>query len=269
MFDIQGLKERLQELGARPNKKLGQNFLINLDISDRIVTEAMKYDHPTVVEVGPGVGALTEFILKAEKKLTLIELDQTFADFWEQRGLKVIRADALALDWSTLNLENAILVSNLPYQISSSLLIDRSVLPSGIERMVLMFQKEVGQRITGKQNTEDYGLLSVIAQTFWDCEKLFDVGPKDFYPPPKVASRVLKFKRIKNSGLTENQSKSFLKFVKSAFAQRRKFLIKNLTAIAKAELLQSAFAEMSINPKARAEDLSPKQFVELYKKVFP
>jgi 16S rRNA (adenine1518-N6/adenine1519-N6)-dimethyltransferase len=193
-FDVQSLLQKLSEMGVRPNKKLGQNFLINKSVCERIVAEVFKKNPSHIVEVGPGLGALTDLVLEKDIPVTLIELDRSFAEYWQTSKAKVIHKDALQLDWSTLALpEKTLFLSNLPYQISSSLVIERSIDPQNIDRMVLMFQKEVGQRLLAAPQTEDYGLLTVVAQAFWRVQQLMDVGAKDFYPPPQVASRVLIF----------------------------------------------------------------------------
>ena len=156
MYDIHSLKQKLEQLGIHPNKKLGQNFLINSEMCERIVESIKKYSASEIIEVGPGLGALTEQLIEyaTENKiqLTLIELDQTFSKYWMEQGksrnIKVVTADALSLDWSELKLKpNSVLISNLPFQIAASLLIELSIQPCGVAYMVLMFQKEVGQRI--------------------------------------------------------------------------------------------------------------------------
>jgi len=269
-YDIQSLLQKLSEIGVRPNKKLGQNFLINKDVCERIVERALKFNPSHIVEVGPGLGALTEIIIEKNIPLTLIELDRSFVEHWQTRladnsTQKVFHADALQLDWSILNLpEKSLLLSNLPYQISSSLVIERSIYPMNISAMVLMFQKEVGQRMVAKPKTDDYGMLTVIAQAFWKIENMMDVGSKDYYPPPQVASRVLAFVR-KNADIPE--PKKFLSFVKAAFSQRRKFLVSNLSSVKDKTLLLEKFAALQISDKARAEDLTVAQFIELYKSM--
>ena len=168
-----------------------------------------------MVEIGPGLGALTDILIQSDFKYQAIELDKSLFDYWKEQGLDIINEDALRINWSTIQAET--LVSNLPYQISSSIVIDRSVEPCNIQSMVLMFQKEVAQRIRAQAKTDAYGLLSVIAQEFWNIETVCDAGPKDFSPPPKVASRVLKFSLKPND--IENRS-HYLRFVKMCFQQR-------------------------------------------------
>ncbi|HVK61093.1 MAG TPA: rRNA adenine dimethyltransferase family protein, partial [Bdellovibrionales bacterium] len=226
----------------------------------------------------PGLGALTEDLLGvAQNKnvpLTLLELDRMFVSYWRERAEKpvVVEGDALKLDWRELGLApKTVFVSNLPYQISSSIVIERSLDPAGVGRMILMFQKEVAQRIGARAKTPEYGLLTVIVQTFWETATVCDAGPGDFHPPPNVASRVLVF-RQRNVDPSLDRA-DFLKFAKAGFAQRRKLLAKNLTVgflNGKSEsgaVLQKIFADLGLSPTARAEELDPPTFVRLYQAV--
>jgi 16S rRNA (adenine1518-N6/adenine1519-N6)-dimethyltransferase len=195
------VKEKLALLGIQPKKSLGQNFLISENVISKIVKKVELQKSKKMIEIGPGLGALTESLISLQLPLTILELDSVFANYWRAQSrdenLVVVECDALQWEgWSSLiDVKETILVSNLPYQISSSIVIDRSVDKTTLGAMVLMFQKEVAQRIKAKHQTEHYGLLSVIAQTFWEIENLVEAGPKDFFPPPQIASRVLYFCR--------------------------------------------------------------------------
>lgn len=270
---------RLRELGAEPKRSLGQNFLISDYVVERIVSTVKSQPFQEMVEVGPGLGALTEDLLSLGEPITLIELDRKFAEFWRQRAenaafqVRVMEGDALRINWKDLALpQGSLFVSNLPYQISSSLVIERSLEPAGLTRMILMFQKEVAQRITARVRTKDYGFLTVIAQTFWETSTVCDAGPNDFFPPPNVASRVLEFRRrdldwIRSGAGT---AQGFLAFAKAGFSQRRKLLIRNLQGFylgrGKDVLprLNELFSKQGISGTARAEELDPNAFVRLY-----
>jgi 16S rRNA (adenine1518-N6/adenine1519-N6)-dimethyltransferase len=267
-------RERLHEvqeaLGIAAKRSLGQNFLVSDLVIERIIKKAKEFQPTVLIEVGPGPGALTYFLRKMECDFVVIELDRVLSQYWREQGLKVVEGDALQLDWKEFYQKpgKRVLVSNLPYQISSSLVIERC-LDSGLDHMVLMFQKEVAQRIAAKAKSENYGFLTVMAQTFWKTETVTEAGPRDFLPPPKVASRVLGFTR-KPSPL--QNSKAYLTFVKAAFAQRRKLLKKNISSLCNQkgiaeEQLVGWLQEMGFTATARAEELSPEQFVTLYKKI--
>lgn len=256
----------LEETGLIAKKSLGQNFLVSDVVIGRIHQAALATEAARFIEIGPGPGALTAGLRDTKKPLTLIELDRTMAAYWRSKGLEVIEDDALHVDWRPLLTPGAVLVSNLPYQISSSIVIDRSLDENGLAHMVLMFQKEVAQRIRALPSTENYGLLSVIAQNFWTMELVSEAGPRDFDPPPRVASRVLAFHRKAD---VVADRRGFLKFVKAAFAQRRKLLRSNLAGWlhdhrASPEKLLAKLAEFGLKETARAEELSPARFRELY-----
>lgn len=258
--------ERLREWGADgPKRSLGQNFLVADHVVEKILFAARSEPYSAIVEVGPGLGALTEDLLTLEKPLTLIELDRRFSVAWRAReGVRVFEADALKLDWRELDLPaRSLFVSNLPYQISSSLVIERSLSPAGVTRMILMFQKEVAQRIAAQAGTKEYGLLTVMAQAFWETQTVCDAGPRDFFPPPNVSSRVLQFRERKDSMPMEARE-GFLKFVKAAFSHRRKLLFRNLES-ASFDGLERAFTALGLDPRtARAEELDPVRFNGLY-----
>lgn len=266
----QRLAVSLEELGILAKKSLGQNFLISDTVIERIINQVKEYKPEALIEVGPGPGALTYFLQQMNIPLHIVELDHVIAGYWREKGLTITEGDALRLDWKVLINpdQRTVFVSNLPYQISSSIVIDRSMDSQGVAAMVLMFQKEVAQRIRAQAKTEFYGFLSVIAQSFWDIHTVSDAGPRDFDPPPKVASRVLGF-AARNKGIEER--KDFLTFVKAAFAHRRKLLKKNLSSLysqkgVTEEQLIGWLAEMGLKETARAEELSPEQFLVLYKK---
>ncbi len=262
------LKARLNEMGVAPKKALGQNFLVSSHVIGKIVETVRSRTFKELIEVGPGLGALTEPMLAAGLKPRVIELDREFVEYWKTRGLEVHEADALKFDWNGLALtEPTLLVSNLPYQISTSMVIDRCMGPELIKIMVLMFQKEVAQRLTSKVSSKEYGMLSVMAQLHFRMTRVADAAPGDFFPAPKIASRVLLFERLEVSGL----GLPFLKFVKHAFAFRRKFLLKNLKSVmdkAKLERLREVLIAQGHSEKSRAEELTPPQFAEAFKKAY-
>lgn len=279
-MNVAEIKKRLLEMGAAPKKSLGQNFLVSERCIQQIVKSAASYDADLMIEVGPGLGSLTDDLMKLGKKFLVIELDRAFADYWRNRGLEVIEGDALRIKWDTLLSEapegRKLLVSNLPYQISSSIVIDRSIDAKPLDVMILMFQKEVAQKIASK-NGDDYGLLTVIAQSFWQTELLLEAAPQEFYPAPQIASRVLVFKaRPYPSGLqesdavwTEKTKKTYLNFVKQGFAQRRKFLVSNLSGFYSTkeeahERLGKALEQLGFDAKVRGETLKPEQWVRLF-----
>ncbi len=259
------LKVTLAELGIEPKKSLGQNFLISDPVIAKIIDAAKKTHPGFLIEIGPGPGALTYHLQNLTPNYQLIELDRDISQYWRSKGLKLIEADALQIDWSPFFKETRpiTLVSNLPYQISSSIVIDRCLDPQPVDHMVLMFQKEVAQRIRARQQDELYGMLSVVAQSFWKIETLSDVGPGDFFPPPKVASRVLTF-TTKASPVADK--KKYFNFVKAAFLHPRKLMASNLperlpiTKEKAVEILKS----LKLPEKARAGELSVQQFVDFY-----
>ncbi len=263
---------RLESSGSTPKRSLGQNFLIDEQVVAKIIGAVNASPGELIIEIGPGLGSLTESLCKMDRPLVLIELDRQFADYWRERGQKMIEGDALQIEWDSLTLSpKTILVSNLPYQISSSLVIDRCFGPSELKTMILMFQKEVAQRITASPRKKNYGMLSVMSQTFWDITSVCDAGPRCFFPSPKIASQVLKFNRKDVFGGSANveNSQAFLNFVKMAFSYRRKVIWKNLNVeyqkygmnVEEAILLGE---RLGLGRFARAEELSPLQFWNLH-----
>ncbi len=267
---LQEVKVLLAELGHYPKRSLGQNFLVNEQVIEKILHRAKSLAPRTLVEIGPGLGALTKGLGRDFRgRFLLMEMDKRFCEHWRSEGFEVHEGDALRLDWNELGLEPpALLVSNLPYQISSTLVIDRCLGPDSVQFMLLMFQKEVAQRIVARPHSRDYGLLSVMAQVFWKIDFVLEAGPRDFYPAPQVASRVLKFCRV-GTGLgawSAQDRQGFLSFLKTTFAQRRKLLLNNLKQVPRRTNWEALLAEMNIDIKARAENLTPSQFVSLYQR---
>lgn len=276
------LDQKLQSAGLVPHKKLGQNFLVNPSVCTRIISSCREFDFSTLVEIGPGLGALTDDLISLGAKTLLIEYDRGMVQYWEKEierrnlsQLQIIHEDALQFSWEKLNEQGGefrpprLLVSNLPYSIAGSLVIDLSG-AEVFEGLVLMFQKEVAERILSDVGSEDYGFLSVVAQSYWDIAKVIDAGPQDFHPVPHVGSRVLKFKARKTN--TENgeplkNAGTYKKFIKQAFSQRRKKLSSNLGALFSKDMIVGAFIDLQLVETTRAQDLSPEQFIKIFKNL--
>ncbi len=261
----QRLQKTLSELGIEPKKSLGQNFLISDSVIGKIIRAAEATRPGFLIEIGPGPGALTYHLKEITSNYQLIELDRVISEYWRSQGLKLIEADALQIDWTPFfqQVRPLTLVSNLPYQISSSLVIDRCLDPEPLDFMILMFQKEVAQKLRARQQDELYGMLSVVAQSFWKMETLTDASSGDFFPPPKVASRVLTFEK-KSSPVADK--KKYFKFVKAAFLHPRKLMSSNLQeglSIPKDRVTET-LKILKLNEKARAGELSVQQFVDFY-----
>ena len=209
---------------VKPKKALGQHFLNNKIVAEKIVESLSDYQN--ILEIGPGTGILTQFLLKKKIDLRLVEIDNESVSFLISK-LKINKNIIYNQDFLKLNLselfenKNFSIIGNFPYNISSQILfkiIDNREL---ISEMCGMFQYEVAERICEKEGTKKYGILSVLTQAFFDTKLLFEVPNKFFVPPPKVNSAVILLKRKKNLKINCNE-KLFFKIVKISFQQRRK-----------------------------------------------
>jgi len=244
------LKNILQELQIKPNRQLGQNFLINEELAFKMAS-CVKATVSPWVEIGPGVGALTQFFNSHKKQMFLIERDKKLAAYWAKKGFVIFCEDALKFNWNQIPYPFS-LFGNLPYQIAGSLILEMSLLKRNPNQMILMVQKEVANRILAKTHTKSYGLLSVISQVFWEIKPVCYVSKNNFYPKPEVDGRVLSFQAKTSKEIS--QASSFLKFVKRCFAHRRKKLPKDV-----------GLTSDDLNSNRRAEELSPTQYVRLFK----
>ena len=245
---------------VKPKKALGQHFLNNKIVAEKIVESLSDYQN--ILEIGPGTGILTQFLLKKKIDLRLVEIDNESVSFLISK-LKINKNIIYNQDFLKLNLselfenKNFSIIGNFPYNISSQILfkiIDNREL---ISEMCGMFQYEVAERICEKEGTKKYGILSVLTQAFFDTKLLFEVPNKFFVPPPKVNSAVILLKRKKNLKINCNE-KLFFKIVKISFQQRRKTLRNSLKQLNLSDNLR----EHIIFDK-RPEQLSVNQFVDL------
>ncbi len=262
MTAAERLEKRMNEIRIFAKKSLGQNFLISDGVISKIILAADSFNAAKLVEIGPGCGALTDLLREKYQDIILVELDRDLIQFWQNQNMQIIAGDALRIEWNFA--QDRLFVSNLPYQISSSIVIDRSLEKSLLIGMVLMFQKEVAQRIRALCQTEHYGMLSVIAQEFWTIETVCEAGPRDFKPAPKIASRVLKFTPRESS---VSDRKKYLSFVKACFKQRRRVLSTNISSLDE-HFDRSRLPQWSLehkkSDKVRAEELSPPELNSLY-----
>ncbi len=259
----------------RAKKSFGQHFLTNEDIAIRIanaLTVSTDGDKTFVLEIGPGQGFLTKYLLEKNIELQVVEADLDMVDNLHQHFIqlhgKVISGDFLKLNldllfnsqFSILNSQFSI-IGNFPYNISSQIVFKMLDHRERIPEMVGMFQKEMAKRITASPGGKDYGIISVLTQAFYAGEYLFSVGNENFNPPPKVQSGVIRLTR--KEGQLDCDETLFKKVVKQAFSQRRKMLRNTLKPFFND-------AEMLMNDdffKKRPEVLSVEEFVELTNKV--
>ncbi len=251
----------------RAKKSLGQHFLRDKNISEKIVRALRTEAKDKVIEIGPGPGALTNILEEHPlQHLLLLEKDRHFAA--ERQKLRknphtqAVLMDALHMDWSRINKDNPWkIISNLPYNVASPLMWDIFSETTGLVRAVFMMQKEVGERIVAKPGTKDYGALSVWIQSFVQPQWEFVVGPKSFSPPPKVDSAVLSFTPL-SLAQRPKHANELAKLIKMCFQNRRKQL-KSLFKQNNAPQYIQALEALQLAPTLRPENLTPKNFQDI------
>lgn len=264
--------------------KLGQHFLTDDATAQRIVEALGDVAQETVLEIGPGRGVLTSILAKRARRLIAIELDRVLAaqlrmKFALYPNVEVIEGDVLAVDFATLfgprpgasrpglvqAPEPVPVVGNLPYFITSDILLRLFAARQCFRSIVIMVQKEVADRLAAAPGSADYGLLSATAQLYSRVEKLFTVPPGSFSPPPKVYSAVVRLTLSPQLESLNVQEQGFMNFLKLSFAQKRKTLWNNLRTQYDEDALREALREAGVKPAVRAETLPLQKSAAIYR----
>ena len=255
-------------MSVRAKKHLGQHFLKDEEIAENIANSLITDAYNDVLEIGPGMGVLTKYLLKKEYNTHVIEIDRDSIAYLEtakkvqKLNIDIIEGDFLKIDITALFGDKQFaIIGNFPYNISTQIVFKTLENRHLIPEFAGMFQKEVAKRIAEKEGSKVYGILSVLTQAFYDVEYLFTVPPTVFDPPPKVESGVIRFIRKENYTLPVDE-KLFYRVVKTSFNQRRKMLRGSLKSLNLSDKLREEpiFA-------MRPEQLSVKQFIELTAKI--
>ncbi len=259
-----GLRELLERHGLSPRKALGQHFLVDKNLLDFIVRAAGVRPGEPVFEVGPGPGGLSLALLEAGADLTAIERDRRLRPVLEEvlgGRARLVFADALAYPWEEVP-EGSLFVANLPYQIGTPLVL--RLLESGRFRdLVVMLQREVADRFAARPGGKDYGPVALKVQELARVEKLREVPPSVFLPPPEVTSAVV---RLTPRGTRPDAG--YFAFLDAAFRARRKTLRKNLEAAGfDRRRVEAALADLGLEPRVRAEALAPEVLKALYARL--
>jgi len=227
----------LADLGTSPNKTLGQNFLVNATVLNRIVATAKVTDQDHVLEIGPGLGALTQRLVANAGAVTAIEKDHCLLQWLQcqswilESNTTLIGADALKISWTDTDLpdQNVKIVANLPYSVSKPLL--RNIMETWrphLQSATIMVQKEVALRLTAKPGGADWGPMSIMAQLYSEAALCFDIAPGSFWPAPAVTSSVVHLDLLPEPSIPLADEALFWKIVRAAFSQRRKQLLNSL-----------------------------------------
>ena len=262
----------LREIGVSPVKSLGQNFLHDRNLAKWVVDQAQIRREDFIVEIGPGLGALTEIALHKGAQVLAIEKDKRLVEFLRNKlqgdALEIVHSDALEFDTRTLFTQPKIkLLGNLPYYISSQLLIRFLEYPSPISLWLFMLQKEVARRLVAAPATRDYGALTLLVHIHYRVEYLRTIPASVFLPKPNVDSALVRIVPRDPRELPACDHKVFEELVRRGFSQRRKQLGKLIRE--NVADWEDAAVELGLNPKARAEELSLRQWIALANRVAP
>ena len=268
----------------RTKPKLGQHFLASADLAARVVDTLGDVSQSTVLEIGPGRGILTAMLAKRARRLIAVELDRVLAaqlrlKFGMERNVEVIEADILTIDFDSLfgpkpglsrpgielKPQPAKVVGNLPYYITSEILLRLFEFSRYFESIVIMVQREVADRIAAEPGSRDYGMLSATAQLYARVEKMFSLPPGAFVPPPQVHSTVLRLTIDPQQERLGVAGNGFIDFLRLSFGQKRKTLWNNLKAKYEGPELKRALAEAKVKPTARAETLRLEESAAIFR----
>lgn len=251
-------------MSVRPKKSLGQHFLRDENIARKIVDSLDLPEKMPVLEIGPGMGVLTKYLLDLDREVKLIEIDkEAYAHLlvrFPGQAQQVLHEDFLKYDLSSLFQSPFAIIGNFPYNISSPIFFRVLDHRQDVRQVVCMIQKEVAERLRAGPGTKTYGILSVLLQAFYDIRILFSVSPSVFSPPPRVQSAVIRLTRNDRSELPCDEA-IFRKLIKTSFNQRRKTLRNSL---------KGHFSVENLDPvvlQKRPEQLSVEQFIELASRI--
>jgi 16S rRNA (adenine1518-N6/adenine1519-N6)-dimethyltransferase len=266
--------------------KLGQNFLADRAAAEKIVGALGDIAQALVVEIGPGKGALTELLAERAGRLIAIELDRMLATelrykYSRDPRIEILEGDVLRIDFRTvlnrtigplndlrpLKPQRARVIGNLPYYITSDILLRLFEFHDQFEVIVIMVQREVAERIAADPGSRDYGLLSATAQLYTRVEKLFTLPPGAFIPPPKVHSTVLRLTVAPRFQELQVPVKEFIEFLRTAFAMKRKTLLNNLRKAYTDRQIRAALKQQSIRADVRAEALSLEEAAAVFRSL--
>ncbi len=275
MMSVSDIKSALERMNMRPNAALGQNFLCDDAAVDTIASAATGDGSLSVLEIGPGLGALTGALIKSTPRVTAVEIDRgmvnalnsAFADYIACGRLSVEHCDILKFDMTLLG-ENFVVAGNLPYYITTDIVLLLIKHARRIPRMVLMVQKEAAHRFFAVPRTKLYGPLAICAQLYYTPESILSLSPASYYPQPDVDSEVVLLTR-RDDVTHLPPPAEFLRFTESVFAMRRKTLHNNLKPLLpSAAAAAAALEQCGISPSARAEELSINELVTLYNAIY-
>jgi 16S rRNA (adenine1518-N6/adenine1519-N6)-dimethyltransferase len=272
---------------ARPaaaKPKLGQHFLVDDSAVLEIIEALGDISERTVLEIGPGRGALTALLAKRTRRLIAIELDRVLAaqlrmNFSLTPNVEIVEGDILAIDFDSLfgpkpgstrpgmehKIERVRVLGNLPYFITSDILLRLFEYRKYFDQLILMVQREVAERLAAKPGKSEYGLLSATAQLYAQVDSLFTLSPSSFSPPPKVHSTVVRLTLNPKLASLQVPETEFINFLKLAFGQKRKTLMNNLKGQYTVPILRKAMEEAQVRPEVRAEALSLEKSAALFR----
>ena len=263
----------LDELGMRPGRGLGQNFLIDGNLLDAIARINAPAPGEDILEVGPGFGALTSRLLASGAHVTAIEFDRRLAEYLRRHlaceNLRLVEADACKVDYAQLFPDgNFRAIANLPYSISSVFIARMLELENPPERMFFMLQREMGERLAAPPGTKAYGALSVRVQFDYEVRIERIVPAEVFYPPPEVDSALVEFRRHRDFSLTKPQREKLRGIINTAFSQRRKQLGKVLGGVYGRAESAAALSAAGIAPEIRPDKLACADYLRLAQGLF-
>lgn len=276
-------REVLSKYGMSAKKKFGQNFLIDSNVLDGIVTASGVTDKDCVLEIGPGIGSLTQYLAEAANKVVAVEIDKSLipvlADtLSEYNNVTVINEDVLKVNIDAIveeynNGKPIKVVANLPYYITTPIIMKLFESGAKIESITVMVQKEVADRMVMGPGNKDYGSLSLAVGYYANASKVMDVSPSSFIPQPGVGSAVVKLLRYDEPAVKVNDEKYMFEIIRTAFNQRRKTLSNalsnNKSLKVTREQVQDSLKNMGLNELARGETLDLEQFAQLSDSLLP
>lgn len=267
------MRQVLDRAGVRLTRSLGQNFLHDANQLRRVVAAAGLQGGDRVLEIGPGLGALTEWLVREPVAVLAIEVDRRLHDLLQERlghwaHLTLLHADALDYlrakpqDWTGWKV-----VSNLPYSVASPLLVELALNPRGPLQMTVTLQWEVVQRLVASPGSPDYGVLTLLIQLDYEAQGWFKIPAGCFFPVPEVDSACVTLRRRAAPLLGGGERRAYVRLVKQGFSQRRKMLRKLLKAVYPEAAVQETFDALSLPPGTRGEELSLERWVALTRRL--